>query len=265
MTQVDMGESLSRARSLATRPPCLSVRGAFVRWAVATTFALAVLASLALLACSPARRSSGPNVLLVTIDTLRADRLKSMGYERDTAPRLEHFFENGTSFENAMSSAPCTIPSVQQLLSSRIETPEQKPFLAEILEREGYRTAAVVSQHQFRYGRLPSFERGFDSFDIQSNQQLDRHQLSTRTAEQVSDRALAWLEENAEAQPFFLWLHYFDPHDPYEPPPEFRRFDARNKADGDAIVTASGSVRWRLPSKAHRLAARPGAARPTAD
>ena len=167
------------------------------------------------------------HVVLVTIDTLRADRLGIHGYERDTSPALDRFFESGTAFTRATSTTPCTIPSMQQLLTGRLVDHVDSPTLAQMLRAHGYQTAAIVSQHQFRHGRLTWFDRGFDSFDIQGLRELDRHGLSTRAAAEVTDRALTWLGEERGAGPFFLWLHYFDPHDPYWPPAAERRFVER--------------------------------------
>jgi arylsulfatase len=192
-----------------------------------------LLALGVVLGCGP--RAADSNLVLVSIDTLRADHLGAYGYERDTSPRLDAFFEPGTVFENATSSSPCTIPSVRQLLSGGFDVNEARAPLAEILERRGYATAAVVSQHQFHHALERDYARGFQHFDIQGEGELNHHRMTSRTADQVTDRALAWLAERDPERPFFLWLHYFDPHDPYEPPAAYRLWDRgrRSKRSGD--------------------------------
>jgi len=167
------------------------------------------------------------DVVLITIDTLRADHVSSYGYSRATTPELDRFFASGTVFENAISSAPCTLPSVKQLLRGSFEADAESQTLAERLHQRGFVTGAVVSQHQF-YKQPDAYRRGFDRFDIQSLDEVDQHGMTPRTAREVSDRAIAWLDEIPSNRPFFLWLHYFDPHDPYEPPAKYRGFDAGN-------------------------------------
>jgi arylsulfatase A-like enzyme len=168
------------------------------------------------------RLAGPPNVVLVTIDTLRPDRMGVYGYSRETTPNIERFFAAGTRFERATSSAPCTIPSVQQILTGTLDQHGERPTLAQRLAEAGYETAAFVSQHFFRLpkGPNPTFSRGFEVFDVQPWEGRDRHGMTRRTASEVSDRAIGWLRGGRGGTPFLLWLHYFDPHDPYDPPPE---------------------------------------------
>ncbi len=177
-----------------------------------------------------ATRPTRTHVLLVTVDTLRPDHMSAYGYERDTTPNIARFFR-GRLFQRARSSAPCTVPSVKQLLSGRLDA-EGKP-LAQILHEHGFYTAAIVSQQQF-IDDTWGYARGFDEWDAQ--RELDHHNMSARDARDVSEHALAFLaRREASTQPFFLWLHYFDPHDPYDPPAHERVF-ARNVssfANGD--------------------------------
>lgn len=190
-----------------------------------------VLAALLVGCGAPAPR----NAVLISVDTLRWDHVGLLGYERPTTPRLDAFFSDKTIFENAVSPAPCTLPALAQLLHGSYVPRPDRFSLAETLRVHGYATAAFVSQHQLR----PDWHRGgvgawlaeaaaegFDVFDVQGAEEVDGHGMSARTAREVSTRALAWLEQVRE--PFFLWLHYFDPHDPYEPPPRHRDFDRGN-------------------------------------
>jgi arylsulfatase A-like enzyme len=156
------------------------------------------------------------------------------GYGQETSPHLDDFFQPGSVFENARSPAPCTVPAVEQVLTSRLD--RRGPRTAEYFADSGYQTAAVVSQHFFRdaSGPLPPVSRGFGYFDVQAQDDLDEHGMTRRSAASVSDGALAWLRGRARDTKFFLWLHYFDPHDPYRPPPAHRNDEAAGVTlDGD--------------------------------
>jgi arylsulfatase A-like enzyme len=180
--------------------------------------------------------SAPHNVVLISVDTLRRDHLGLFGYSRDTTPRIDAFFEGKTIFDNALSPAPCTLPALAQLLHGSYVPRPGRLSLAETLRARGYATAAVVSQHQLRpawHGRggagfelASAVANGFELFDVQGADEVDLHGMSARSARAVSERALSWL--SAVDEPFLLWLHYFDPHDPYEPPPRFRGFDRGN-------------------------------------
>lgn len=164
------------------------------------------------------------NVVLISVDTLRRDKIGLYGYGHGTTPNLDAFFAGGVIYDNTVSPAPCTMPAVEQFLTARNDFRKETPRAAEVLDYLGYRTAAVVSHHFFRKARTgppnPDVARGFGSFDVQAPTDLDHHRLTSRTATEVSDRALEWLEANG-SDTFFLWLHYFDPHDPYAAPSEY--------------------------------------------
>jgi arylsulfatase len=194
---------------------------------VACNARVRVLAALLVIGATACERAPR-NALLITIDTLRADHVSAYGYARATTPEIDRFFARGTRFEVAISSAPCTIPSVKQLLRGSFESDATETIASELAAR-GFATAAVVSQHQF-YKEPESYRRGFEHFDIQPQEQVDHHRMTARGAREVSDRALAWLARTPSERPYFLWLHYFDPHDPYLPPLEHRGFDAGNRS-----------------------------------
>ncbi len=210
------------SRAPTSRPEPRARLRARLRGPTGILLAFAVLAAAG---CSGRAR----NAVLITIDTLRADHASSYGYARETTPELDRFFASGSVFETAISSAPCTVPSLKQLLRGSFETGPEVPTLAERLRGRGYATAAFVSQHQF-HRELDAYRRGFEVFDLQAEHEVDRHGLSARGARQVADRALAWLDSFAGERPFLLWLHFFDPHDPYEPPAAHRGFDAGNRS-----------------------------------
>lgn len=164
-----------------------------------------------------------PNVVLVTVDTLRADHLEVLGHSRETAPGLRRLAEEGVLFEHAISQAPWTLPSVASLLTSLYPIqhgavladsalPEEAPTLAEVLREEGYGTVGVAS-HVFVDSRH-GLAQGFDVFD-ESN--IKGHDAVT--SESLTETALSRLAE--VESPFFLWVHYFDPHFSYVRHPEF--------------------------------------------
>jgi len=169
-------------------------------------------------------------VIFVLVDTLRADHTSLHGYSRPTTPFMEQLAAEGVVFEHARSQAGCTCPSVNSILTSRypfdfyrrgpsdMGIPGDVPSIAEILKAHGYSTAAVSASPIVRATpseQNPSagFGRGFDVFD--ENCLWD-------SAECVNQRAQEILESLEE--PFFLYLHYMDPHDPYRPPVNRRRF-----------------------------------------
>jgi len=191
------------------------------------------------------------DVFLITVDTLRADHVSAYGYERETTPELDRFFADGTRFRQAVSASPCTLPSVRQLLTGRIVPEPADPRLAEILARNGWDTAAIVSHQFFRdaEGALPPYARGFETFDVQPAERHGRYGMTLRTASEVTDRALDYLSSRDTGQPLFLWLHYFDPHDPYLAPPAYRVFEPRTSTtvDGDRRKTMRDGRGMELP------------------
>jgi arylsulfatase len=182
---------------------------------------------LGLPGCSgPAPR---PSVLLITIDTLRADHLGCYGYPRPTSPRIDRLAAEGIVFDRAFTSLPRTTQSIASIMTGRYPKghgarglfsalPAANLTLAEILKEQGYATGAVVSNLFLRPGK--GFEQGFDRY----------HNPPSRwdgdSAAEVTAAALTWLEEVPAGRPFFLWVHYLDPHWTYEPSaPYDRAFD----------------------------------------
>lgn len=216
---------------------------------------LPVLALLLLGAC-PGGSSERPNVVLIVIDTLRADRLGSHGNTRGLTPHLDRLADAGASFENAQAHAPWTLPSVASLLTSlhplqhgaggsldlasleqggaatprfRALSPEVET-LPERFRSAGYRTGSVVNVDFL--GSAFGLTRGFEFTDEQWYGTNDR----VRRASETTDVALDWVGSGGK-RPFFLLVHYFDPHAVYDPPPEFRRrFAAPQDRESDAFV-----------------------------
>ncbi len=195
---------------------------------------------------------SSPNLVLITTDTTRADHLGSYGYPKDTTPNLDKLAQKGVRFERAFAHVPITLPSHTSILSGTIP-----PFhgvrdnggfmvrkdlvtLPEILKDQGYATAAFVSAFVLdsRYG----LDEGFDVYDDQYKAQWSEEKLrdariynqmiTDRPADQTTDRALKWLEQQGD-QPFFMWIHYYDPHQRYDPPHPFNQIFRDNLYDGE--------------------------------
>ncbi len=179
-------------------------------------------------ACAPAAREgegAQANVLFVTIDTLRADHLGAYGYARDTSPELDRLARRSVVFENAQAQTSWTLGSLASLVTSRwvgslgiqnfrSRLDGEATTLCEVLAREGWETAGVGTHLVFqeKYG----LRQGIGEFDdeLVASNYAESHRAVT--SERVSDKALAWISERPDgARPWFLWLHYFDPHIPY--------------------------------------------------
>jgi choline-sulfatase len=203
--------------------------------------ALAALA-LAFWLAQP-RPGPPPNVLLVTIDTLRWDRLGAYGYAAAATPVMDALARRGVRFTTAIAHAPLTAPSHASILtgllplghgvrdSGAFVLPGQPTTLAEAFRGAGYSTAAFVSGFPLdhRYG----FARGFDTYDdhLQRGGDARRAAYVERSAADASRSALAWMK--GARRPWFAWVHYFDPHAPYEPPADLAAHFAASPYDGE--------------------------------
>lgn len=212
--------------------------------------------ALALLAACTGKEPDRPNVVLIVVDTLRADRLGVHGNPRGLTPHLDRLASEGVHFANAQAHAPWTLPSVASLLTSlhpvqhgaggsldlrgleqggsatprfRALSPDVET-LPERFRANGYRTAAVVNVDFLGSGF--GLARGFDTLDEEWYGTNDR----VRPATQTTDAALRWIDRGGRG-PFFLLVHYFDPHAVYDPPPEFRRrFAAPQDRESSSFV-----------------------------
>lgn len=172
------------------------------------------------------RPTKRPNVVLISIDTTRADHLGCYGYARNTTPNIDRWSQGGMVFRQCRSQAPWTLPSHMSVFTSLTPTqnsvdnlnmilPQSIPTLAELLQEAGYNTAALVNNGQMKahWG----FSRGFDTwreFEVDTPEGNCDH---------ISSQALAWLSKAPQDKPYFLFLHYYDAHDPYSAPDEFRK------------------------------------------
>jgi arylsulfatase A-like enzyme/Tfp pilus assembly protein PilF len=163
------------------------------------------------------------HVVLISLDTCRADYLSCYGYARPTTPHIDALARQGYLFRHTMTPIPVTLPAHTSMLTGTIPPHHGKHenkdmhfdpahvTLAALLKTRGFRTGAFVGA-QVLNGRL-GLNRGFDTYD-------DRFNQSERRAEEVNRVAFAWLEEQQD-NPVFLFLHYYDPHDAYDPPEPF--------------------------------------------
>ncbi len=183
--------------------------------------------ALAVCGCS---RPEPPNVLLVTIDTLRADHLSTYGYQRETSPRVDALASRGVRFETAISPMPETQPACASLLTGRWPVElgvrvNARPLgakantMAEILGAHGYDTAGFVSGYPL-IRRLSALDQGFGHFDDTLPDGRGGRPGVQRHADKTTEAVLQWLDK-APGRPFFLWVHFYDPHGDYAPGPRY--------------------------------------------
>ncbi len=195
-----------------------------------------VLAALLPLACSPA---APDRIVLITLDTTRADALGAYGQPDPTSPRIDAMAADGLLFEQAVSSAPSTFPSHATLFTgkqpyahgvrsnSTYQLAADNETLAEILSAHGWATHAEVAAPVI--SSRTRLDQGFEVYRgpaqtesaIAAIERLQHTRRYNRTAEEISEGGLAFIREHAD-DAFFLWLHYFDPHQPRDPPERFR-------------------------------------------
>ena len=199
-----------------------------------------------------AQEAPRPNILLVTIDTLRADRVGAYGYAAARTPTLDRLASEGVRFADATAHAPLTLPAHAAILTGRYpgaldirangvgRVPESAVTLAERLKGAGYETGAVIASAIL--DRSYGLAQGFDDYDdrvpMPASGTISTAGLQ-RTADQVTSAARQWL--NARRGAWFLWVHYYDPHLPYQPPAAFARdgrpYDGEVAYVDEAIAT----------------------------
>jgi arylsulfatase A-like enzyme len=182
------------------------------------------------------------NVLLITIDALRADHLGVYGYPRPTSPNIDRLAGQSVTFRRAASQWPLTSPSFAAMMSSTYgrtnglirntaqRMPDRPLMLAELLKAGGYSTWAAVGN--VNLARFFNFDQGFDTY-----RELWRREDEKKT-ERTTEEGLDLLKQASADRPFFLWLHFFDPHARYEPPKPF---------DGMFVGDRYFDGSWRVP------------------
>lgn len=205
--------------------------------------ALAVLSAAS--SCAPGAPTSAGirNVLLVTLDTTRADRLGCYGHKDALTPRLDGLARNGVRFLRAYTPSPLTFPSHCSVMTGTLPVYHQArnngtyyleagiPTLAEAFRSAGYRTSGFVSSFVLdsRFG----LDRGFERYDDELKAgEILKNYRSERNAREAVDAFLPWLAENAGGK-FFAWLHFYDPHLPYDPPAPFKEKLPKSPYDGE--------------------------------
>jgi arylsulfatase len=220
---------------------------ASIRRVALTAIAGAAVVLLGILATARTPSAASKSLLLVTVDTLRADHLTLYGYSRETSPRLGSLATRGRVFLNAYSHAPATGSAVASIMTGQL--PRQTGSfnnealqarhhsLAEYLRDAGYQTAAIVGNFVLRRGR--GYEAGFEFYDDLFVEHEAVRSFPERTAENTTRRAIDWLRRHG-GKPFFLWVHYQDPHGPYRPPERYR--DLYEQRQDSRPLALNGSV-----------------------
>lgn len=210
-----------------------------------------------------ARPAGRPNIVLVTIDTLRADRVGAYGARSPATPVMDRLAADGCLFESAIVQVPLTRASHATILTGLYPfqhgirdnfAPPLDPAhrtLAEILKTQGYATGAFVGS--FIVNTQSGLNHGFDEFDDTFETGGKGSAFFTeyqRRAAQVEERAGPWIERVA-GRPFFAWVHFYDPHAPYTPPPPYNTRYAKNPYDGEVAYT--DEILGRLLARLARL------------
>jgi arylsulfatase A-like enzyme/cytochrome c-type biogenesis protein CcmH/NrfG len=226
-----------------------------------TAFRFLLPASCFLLLCSsssacrqPSRASDPPsanvarNIVIITIDTLRADRVGAYGYSAARTPAIDRLAREGAMFRQAFATAPITLTSHASLMTGRyppghgarhngVRLDERTPTLAATLSAAGFATGGFVAA--FPLDRRFGLARGFDAYGDRMPPSVDGRAVNERPGRQVVDEALGWLARNRSRR-FFLWVHLFEPHAPYGNPSDAGR-DTKARYD-DEIAEADAQT-----------------------
>jgi arylsulfatase A-like enzyme/Flp pilus assembly protein TadD len=200
---------------------------------------------------------ASPDVFLITIDTLRADHVHCYGYDKIQTPALDALAKDGIRFSHAFTPSPITntshttiltglLPSSHGVTDFAIPLAPNHPTLAERLKRRGYRTAALIGAVILDSQSLaPGLDRGFDFYDNfpARTESKSRWGRVERRAGEVIDHATRWLAAHPTG-PRFLWIHLYDPHDPYEPPPPYSATYQDRPYDGEIAYADAQLARF---------------------
>jgi choline-sulfatase len=208
------------------------------------------------------RKPPRPDVFLITIDTLRADHVHCYGYENIQTPALDGLAKDGIRFAQAFTPSPITntshtsiltglLPSTHGVTDFAVPLSPAYPTLAELLRKNGYRTAAFIGAVILDSKTLaPGLDRGFDFYDNFPAQSRTKSRWGRveRRGQDVVQHAETWMTAHP-AGSHFVWVHLYDPHDPYEPPPPFSQIYKDRLYDGEiayadsALATFSGYLK----------------------
>jgi arylsulfatase A-like enzyme/Flp pilus assembly protein TadD len=233
-------------------------------WAAALGLALVLLVFFLTLRPGKGRikpeGAASYNLLLITLDTTRADHLGCYGHQSAGTPNIDRLAQEGVRFARAYCPAPLTLPSHCSIMTgldpvahgvrnNGHDLPSGVKTIAEILNGHGYSTSAFVSSFSVdsRFG----IDRGFDVYDDTFRSEMPFKTLNAeRRAEETFARFSRWLQKNGENK-FFSWIHYYDPHWPYEPPPPYQEEFADRPYDGEIAYMDHyvGAILERLKEK----------------
>lgn len=197
-----------------------------------------ILALIALAAAITAivayRHSSAPgirHIVLISMDTTRADYLGCYGYQHNTTPNIDAVAAEAIRFEQVIAPTPLTLPSHSTMMTGTIPPyhgihdnqnytlADSNLTLAEMLKAKGYTTGGIISTYVLEH--TFGLDQGFDTYDDEFDETINGYAGAERRGGEVSEHAIRWLDENQD-EDFFLFLHYYDPHSPYDPPDVYR-------------------------------------------
>lgn len=209
--------------------------------AAGVVLALVAAAAVYVLVIGPRRENFGRlrgdkdyNVILITVDTLRADKVGAYGNARVKTPTMDDFAARGIRYERCIAQTPLTLPSHTTIMTGTLPVhhgvrdnggfvvPSELVTMAETFKAKGYDTAAFVASYVLdsRWGLNQGFDTYFDKFDLSRFERIALGEIQ-RPANEVIDEALGWLEKKKDGK-FFAWIHLYDPHTPYAPPEPFK-------------------------------------------
>lgn len=267
------GDNLVRIRTITTNPGLMAsstqpgiVHAPRTPWM--RTFSLCVLLTCAAVLSVNRLVGAEPppaHVILITIDTLRADHLGCYGNRTVLTPTADQLGRDGVIFRRALAPVPLTLPSHVAILTGTypmwngVEDLTTTglvagiPTLAEVFKKHGYSTAAFVSA--FVLNSMWGLKRGFDTYDDAINPQDEKspgHPRLERRGSVTVDHTLRWLEGQG-SRSFFLWLHLYDPHTPYEPPEPFKTRFRMHPYEGEIAYADQQLGRLMAFLQAHNL------------
>ena len=250
-------DTLTQMKPVSARPALIFLIACLVFFACLFAIAASQTALWAQPAPPNAASAQKADVFLITIDTLRADHLGCYGYKDIETPTIDAIAADGVRFSEAFTHSPITntshttiltglLPSVHGVTDFGVPLAPQHATWAELLKKQGYQTAAFIGAVILDSNQLaPGLDRGFDFYDNfpAKTESKDRFGRVERRAATVVAHAESWLAQHprdAESKaPRFMWVHLFDPHDPYEPPPPFSEKYAKHLYDGEIAYADS--------------------------
>ncbi len=191
------------------------------------------------------------NYLIITVDTLRADRIGCYGFSGVQTPTMDMWASKGIKFEKCIAQTPLTLPSHASLMTGThplfhgvrdnggFLVPQELTTLAEAMKQYNYKTSAFVASYVLdsKWGLNQGFDHYFDKFDLSKYKSISLGNIQRRGDEVVKE-VIPWLEKNRQHK-FFTWVHLYDPHTPYDPPSPYREMYPKRPYVGEIAYTDS--------------------------